>query len=280
MHLVEEPPLSPDAFVEIGCPSEASPAVSPQSRASDSISAGDVAIVTSLANPPETDVRTEGLSTSMWNHGTLQQALPECHRGDTPAVDLSLDLSPSSATEDAFNERDDDAGGDEPVNRSVSPAADNPSESPGSRASAADAEPAGSRDGSSCISEDDGDVPILSAPLGEWRLQVRVLHYQRTAQIDILWVAAGESIDDVLVRADILLRPEGDLFYVVVPEVQPTADCLTIVCIPRWWLETGIRAFVIAEKCAARCPFPSALPRWRRLARSPAAHWPGCPFNC
>ena len=41
----------------------------------------------------------------------------------------------------------------------------------------------------------------------------------------------------------------------VVSESQPTADCLTFLCFPRWWTDAGICAFAVVEDVRPAAPF-------------------------
>ena len=106
---------------------------------------------------------------------------------------------------------------------------------------------------------EDPSMDELSVEHHEWRLPVRILHYQRVQTYHVLWVADGESIDEVMVRAEGLLTPEGDLFRLQVPAFQPSSNCLTLLCFPRWWIGKGIQAFAVADGQRPNDPYQEVI---------------------
>ena len=76
---------------------------------------------------------------------------------------------------------------------------------------------------------------------------VKILRYQQHTQYRTMWAASGETREDLLVRAEILLNPEGGFYHLVIPEVQPDASCIHCMVIPLWWPENGIFAFIVSS---------------------------------
>ena len=198
---------------------------------------------------------------STWNRGTVDAALPSCLPGDTSAggqaggePSSSNGIWRSAITPPELSE----------IGRDIVERAS--SELPGDRVAPSvvmgmlpgDANVRG--DGDDGDDPDDRPDPSSSpgAPLsdvGEWRLPVRVLHYQRIQFFDTLWVALQEDIAEVMVRAEILLKPAGNFFRIDAPHVQPSGDCLTLLCFPAWWPEHGITPFVLGEHDRPGEPF-------------------------
>ena len=269
------PALSPDEFLAIPSsveedldtaagPGDVEPAGSLCARgvhsAPDSNASLGVVPLASAALVPFVSDEDAPIS-SMWNRGFSQHAPSPCRLGDTP-VDLdSSQASVLSTSSDVVVAPSavlpptvgDPIGGHhlrEPVLR----------RSPTCEDEAIRLDVADAPDSADCSSAQYDDSPRSSPPFDEWRLPVRILHFQREATVDIQWVAAGETPAEVLLRAEILFTPEGDLFELSVPDCQPTADCLTFLCYPRWWKDVGAVAFIVANAQAADMPYMQV--RW------------------
>ena len=199
----------------------------------------------------------------VWNCGSFQHALPMRHHGDTsigvpdvPPASISaepLQVALGSEADVASH----DANPTGPV-RDVSAAASAASSMP----SAVGLDPVPSEGREEEGSDDDPSMDELSVEHPEWRLPVRVLHYQRAQTYHVLWVAQGESIDEVMTRAEILLTPEGDLFCLQVPAFQPSRDCLTL----HWWPTSGIQAFVVADGHRPGDPYQEVIKPGQEVA--------------
>ena len=223
------------------------------------VAAEPVAVPASLTDSGHCSTHVGATRSDMWNCGSCQHALPMRHHGDTsigvpdvlPASNSAAPCQVASGSADAASHDANPAG---PV-WDASVAAPAASSIP----SAVDLDPAPSEDREEEGSDDDPSIDELSVEHPEWRLPVRVLYYQRAQTYHVLWVAQGESIDEVMIRAEVLLTPEGDLFCLQVPAFQPSRDCLTLLCYPRWWPARGIQAFIVADGHGPGHPYQEVI---------------------
>ena len=71
--------------------------------------------------------------------------------------------------------------------------------------------------------------------MNTWRVPVKLMRFQQDGVFHVLWVAEGESQEDLLTRARILLGPTELTHDVFFPDPQPTDRWLTVLCAPSWW---------------------------------------------
>ena len=194
---------------------------------------------------------------SMWNRESTRDALDQCPPGDTPARPCESGSPASSRIELCRDPLPDDSSvciteGILPV-----PAAD---EQRQQSTSGLPFEEGGEEEEavSSSVHPEDPSPrheEDSSSGEGEWRLPVRVLNFQRRQTFDYILTAPGETIHDILIRAEVFLKPRGNFFTLVSPQHQPCGDCLTLLCFPRWWASQDILAFTIADGQRPGDPF-------------------------
>ena len=98
----------------------------------------------------------------------------------------------------------------------------------------------------------ESEPPVPSSPRrpSDWRMPVRILTYQVQDSFRTLFVAAGESVADVHVRAAILLSPAGLAHEVLISDPQPCSSWLTVMLVPSWWRAVGLHAVLVTERNA------------------------------
>ena len=94
--------------------------------------------------------------------------------------------------------------------------------------------------------ESEQPVSDSSPEFQEFRLPVRLINFQRADSYHSLCTAVGESLEDFLTRARILLHDEEEPHELLVPDPQPTADFLTVLSAPVWWQRKGLNLVLVA----------------------------------
>ena len=193
----------------------------------------------------------------MWNWRTRPDALAQCISGDTPAATTTSDPSHSAALWLCRDEPLPATCSD--LTRDIVERADSGllrvvrQEDVYGHLEAAEEESAAS---DQVVEEQEESSPADGPRQDDtWRLPVRVLNYQRMQVYDNLLVSPHEELVEVIARAEVFFKPQGDFFDLVAPLHQPSGDCLTLMCFPRWWRHHGIRAFIIADGDRPRDPF-------------------------
>ena len=74
------------------------------------------------------------------------------------------------------------------------------------------------------------------------------MSFQQPASYHVLWVAENEPLEDVYLRARILLGPTELEHDVLIPDPQPAEAFLTVVVAPRWWSARGLKAVLLATR--------------------------------
>ena len=196
-----------------------------------------------------------------WNPGTLHEALTPCPQEDTSAntgstyplrdVDGTSPLRfPANSCDDAEHDTSVPLHArlecDRSYDESPAPVADSRSVNSENHVEDGDDVP---------LPDDDSPVlgsasPSLDTPRDQsaWRLPVRVLRFQTTQYYSSLWVKPGEDIDEIMIRAEAIYKPPGDLFALVAPDGQPSRYCLSLICYPAWWVAEGTCPFIVLEE--------------------------------
>ena len=90
------------------------------------------------------------------------------------------------------------------------------------------------------------DPETAEAPT-EWPIGVRVLSFQKRPVYTTAWVAAGETVQSWLVRANIILAPLDGFHELLVPESQPGDGLLTVLLTPTWWRRLSMNAVLVSR---------------------------------
>ena len=98
------------------------------------------------------------------------------------------------------------------------------------------------------------DTTTDDEPL-EWLMLIRVLRFQRPAELRALYVSSQDSVESFLQRATIILAPIGGFWELLIPEVQPDLQGLTVLIAPVWWRQSQVNAFVIIPMGPQELPF-------------------------
>ena len=108
----------------------------------------------------------------------------------------------------------------------------------------------------------DSHQALPSVPFPELLcVHASVTFFQGTTEQHTLWVEAGESVDSVMVRAQILLSPDPDFATLALVTPQPALPRLSFVRYPAWWHDAGIRALMVVGVEPDACPFVQTSPR-------------------
>ena len=191
--------------------------------------------------------------TGMWNLGFVDNAHPVCTRGDT-SVTFAPD-DPELPPDVVLNNTIPSAGalsvpatapGERQAEIIEAVLAPETTTGPGPTADTDEQEEVAAA--SSSVSSDDAPMSLRTSggSDGEWRMPVRVISYQRAHYYSHLWVASGETLDEIMTRAHVLLLPVGGIWELLVPDAQPNADCLTILSYPGWWPPDRLKPFLVS----------------------------------
>ena len=102
----------------------------------------------------------------------------------------------------------------------------------------------------------DSPAALPGSPLPELLcVHATVTFFQGVTEQHTLWIEAGESVDSVLVRAQILLNPDPGFATLAFVDPQPDLPRLSFIRFPTWWHDAGIRAFLVIGPDTDASPF-------------------------